>query len=289
MFSKPDKPAVPAVEAQVPSGREPEPSDRDASYGDTPYERGAEPGHRGSPEVLRIFIGWDSRVPLSYTVLAHSLIAYASRPLAITPLVYNTLPVQRTGLTPFTFTRFLVPWLCDYKGYALFMDGDFFCRADVAEVFDYAQCDPVECAVWTVPKKERFEQGAFLLFNCGHPDNRILTPEYVETTKTGLLVLKWTNAIGHLPAEWHHLVLYDKPNPAAKMVHFTAGIPAFPEVHGCEFTPEYTMALRSAVSVGNWNEIMGPSVHVEKVLQFRGLQSETTKPERGNGDEPPSS
>ena len=225
-------------------------------------------------------------------MLAHSLVAYATRPLAITLLVHSTLPIKRTGLTPFTYTRFLVPWLCDYKGYGLFMDSDFFCRADIAEVFDLAEndaefaraegCPPY--AVWTVPKKERFEQGAFLLFDCGHSDSQKLTPEYVETAG-GLLVLKWTDKIGHLPPEWHHLVLYDEPNPAAKMVHFTAGIPAFPETHGCEFTVEYTMALRSAFALGHWSEIMGPSVHVEKVMQFRGLQDETTEPERGNGTE----
>ena len=70
-----------------------------------------------------------------YNVLQFSLYRRSSKPLAISPLVLPTLPMKRQGLTPFTFSRFLVPWLCDYQGWALFLDIDFLALGDVAELF----------------------------------------------------------------------------------------------------------------------------------------------------------
>ena len=38
--------------------------------------------------------------------------------------------------TEFTYTRFLVPYLQDYKGWALFCDNDFLFLDDVKKIFD---------------------------------------------------------------------------------------------------------------------------------------------------------
>lgn len=62
-----------------------------------------------SNQPLRIFIGYDHRQAVAYNVLQFSLYRRSSRPLAISPLVLPTLPMKRQGLTPFTFSRFLVP------------------------------------------------------------------------------------------------------------------------------------------------------------------------------------
>jgi len=67
-----------------------------------------------SNQPLRIFIGYDHRQAVAYNVLQFSLFRRSSRPLSISPLVLPTLPMTRQGLTPFTFSRFLVPWLCDF-------------------------------------------------------------------------------------------------------------------------------------------------------------------------------
>ncbi len=71
---------------------------------------------------FRIFIGLDSRQPLAHTVAYTSLIQNASRPVSVTPLILEQLPIKRRGLTEFTFSRYLVPWLMDYQGVGLFMD-----------------------------------------------------------------------------------------------------------------------------------------------------------------------
>ena len=87
--------------------------------------------------VFRIFIGYDERQAVSYTTLQHSILETASGPVSVTPLILSTLPITRRGLTPFTFSRFLVPWLCNYEGHALFLDADMFLVSDIYEMTQY--------------------------------------------------------------------------------------------------------------------------------------------------------
>jgi lipopolysaccharide biosynthesis glycosyltransferase len=67
-------------------------------------------------------------------VLAHSIYKRASKPVSITPLVLSQLPIKRVGLTEFTYSRYLVPYLCGYEGLAIFMDADMLCLGDVHEL-----------------------------------------------------------------------------------------------------------------------------------------------------------
>jgi len=105
-------------------------------------------------EPLRIFIGYDSKEPVAYHVLANSIMRRASCPVAITPLVQSALRAQGlytrergpTESTEFSMTRFLVPALCGYKGHAVFMDCDMLCQADVAELWDIIEGSRAETA-----------------------------------------------------------------------------------------------------------------------------------------------
>ena len=213
--------------------------------------------------MMRIFIGYDDRQPVAYNVLQFSIISRASQPVTITPLVLGQLPIQRRGLTPFTYSRFLVPWLCGFEGTALFLDVDMLVLSDVAQLFDLAGAS----AVQVVKHKTRFEWPSVMLFNCAHADNRCLTPEYVETANNdALLGMGWTNAIGELPADWNHLVMYDPPK-AAKLVHFTAGIPCFPETKELGYATEWMNELKAAMNARPWSVLMGSSVHAKPVLE----------------------
>src|SRR5438445_11336204 len=87
-------------------------------------------------EVIRVFAGYDSRQPLAYNVLQHSIQRHTKHRVTVEPLMLDRLPMTRRGLTEFTFSRFLVPWLCDYQGRAIFMDSDIVVTGDVAELLD---------------------------------------------------------------------------------------------------------------------------------------------------------
>ncbi len=205
---------------------------------------------------------------IAYNVLCQSIFARSSKPVTISPLVLNTLPISRKGLTEFTYSRFLVPWLCDYEGPAIFMDSDILVLGDIAELFEYY--DETK-AVSVVKMEKRFEWSSVTLFNCGHPANKILTPEYIndaEKCKTPHLI-DWCEEddIGELPATWNHCVFYDDPGPAF-LVHYTAGIPLFPETRGCEYSDEWMDEAQKANSAVSWQELMGNSVHVGRVAEW---------------------
>ena len=178
--------------------------------------------------------------------------------MAITPLFLSQLPITRRGLTDFTYSRYLVPYLCGYEGTALFLDADMIVRCDINEVFDFADHN----AVQIVKKTERFEWPALMLFN--NPLCTELSPQFIE--KYTPQNFDWGD-VGELPGEYHHLVGYDAPDPDAKIVHFTMGIPEFKEVEGCEFFKEWQLEKHLALRSPSWFELMGKSVHAAKVME----------------------
>jgi hypothetical protein len=211
--------------------------------------------------MLRIFIGYDERQAAAYNVCRFSIERRSSVPVAITPLKLDTLPLKREGLTRFTFSRFLVPYLCGYEGWALFMDSDFLVLGDVREFEDLAFMASTAAARVSQNEK-RFEWASLILFNCGHPANRILTPQYVATAND-LHRLSWLkdDRIGDISRCWNHLVGYDQPRPDAKAVHFTQGLPIFPETEGSEYAEQWRAEHKAMNSTKPWQETMGNSVH----------------------------
>jgi lipopolysaccharide biosynthesis glycosyltransferase len=206
---------------------------------------------------IPIFIGFDPRERAATNVLIDSLYRHSSLPLAISPIVTPQLaevfqrerdPKQSTA---FSFTRFLVPWLMGYQGWAIFMDCDMLCRGDISELWAlredrYAvlcvQHDhrPNESAKFlgevqsAYPKKN---WSSLMLLNCARCT--ALTPDYVNTA-SGLQLhrfdwLDGDHQIGALPDRWNHLVdVQPAPRqPAAEggptLLHWTLGGPWFRE------------------------------------------------------------
>lgn len=213
---------------------------------------------------MRVFIGFDPRQPIAVQVLAHSIWERASGPVSITRLQLNQLPMKRTGLTQFSFSRYIVPHLCNYEGTALFMDADMLCLDDVYKL--RAICDPQEASVCVVKNPAlAFEWTSLMYFNNALCKN--LTLKLVEEGNPQKLL--WAHKVGDIPAEWNHLVWYDKPRKDAKNVHFTQGIPCFPEVEDSEYAKEWSAELTKSLSTVTWDEIMGNSVHAQAVRDRR--------------------
>jgi hypothetical protein len=211
--------------------------------------------------VFKIFIGYDERQAVSYTTLQHSILETASSPISVTPLILSTLPITRRGLTPFTFSRFLVPWLCNYQGHALFLDADMFLVSDICEIAQYFNN---EHAISVVRSVAQFEQSSVMLFNNAHPKNRALTPDFIQNTEENLHGLCWLedHEIGEMDGKWNQLVGYQECQGVTGNLHFTMGVPAFPETSTSEFGQIWTDCAKRAIGVAkSWGEIMGPSVH----------------------------
>lgn len=198
-------------------------------------------------EILRLFVGFDSREAAAYHVFCQSVLEKASVPVAFCPLHGGLKLVgQRDGTNAFTFSRYLIPYLCDYRGWALFCDGDMTCVRDIAELWKLR--DSFNKAVMVVqhdyttkhPRKyigsklendnidyPRKNWSSVVLWNCEHFGNRILTPHFVREAPGAFLHrFEWLQdeQIGALPSDWNHLVDEYPPGPAA-IYHHTLGVP----------------------------------------------------------------
>ena len=79
-------------------------------------------------KLLNIFVGFDQKEAIAYHTFVQSIIEKSSIPLSITPLAENNLDhyaeKHTDGTNRFTYSRFLVPYLMNFKGWAIFADGD---------------------------------------------------------------------------------------------------------------------------------------------------------------------
>jgi lipopolysaccharide biosynthesis glycosyltransferase len=232
--------------------------------------------------VHKVYIGADPRQVVSLTVLAHSIQQNASEPVEVIPLVLENLPIKRQGLTPFTYSRFLVPHLCGFDGWGLFLDADMLCLGDITDVFRLGK---TYNAVHVMQEQPAFEWASMILFNCGHPANKILTPEHIENPETrNLHKIGWvpSREVGTLPLEWNVCVPYSfegmhaqgsamkAPPKNPKLVHFTQGVPHWWETADQPYADLWRQYRDEAAAAGGdvtatvtWFELMGRSVHAD--------------------------
>ena len=223
-------------------------------------------------EFPNIYIGYDPKEYSAYHVLVESILDHCSIPVNIIPIKENHMRAinfyrrhytisngqkqdaldGRPFSTAFSFSRFLVPFLSRHCGYSIFMDCDMLVRADIAEIFDYANTSDFSInatrkAIYCVhhtynppngtkmdnQKQEQYSRknwSSFVLWDCSHPQHQMLTLDDVNT-KTGwwLHNFQWLKdeQIGMLPQEWNWLDGHSPDDMEAKNVHFTRGGPWF--------------------------------------------------------------
>lgn len=152
-----------------------------------------------------------------------------------------------------------MPYLCDYRGIALFLDADMLVTSDVAELFDLKD----DTAVQVVKNKQRFEWPSLMLFD--NAQCRHLTPEYIDSPQSSPQSLKWAPSVGDLPPEWNFCVGYDNhPSMTPSLIHYTKGIPIWPETKSCDYAGLWWEQFRMANSTVSYAELMGGSIHAAK-------------------------
>lgn len=213
---------------------------------------------------MKIFVGWDSREDIAYQVCKHSILSRSSKPVEVIPLKQHELrekelytrDLDPLSSTEFTFTRFLVPHLTNYEGWAVFVDCDFLFLDDISKLFDLTK-DNDHLAVMVVkhnyiPKTTlkmdgkiqqaypRKNWSSMILWNCAHPSNKALTTDLVNT-ETGAYLhrFQWLkdNEIGSVNKEWNFLVnWYNEPKDGKpKALHYTEGGPWFENYMKCQY------------------------------------------------------
>lgn len=220
-------------------------------------------------DPIRIFVGYDAREAVAYHVCCQSIITRASRPLAIYPLALHLFDREyrekhTDGTNAFIYSRFLIPWLCHWQGHAIFLDGDMIVRDDIAELWNMRRGDKgVQCVQHDYKTKypvkylgnanrdyPRKNWSSVMIFNCGFYPNRVLTPEFVESKDGAYLHrMGWLtdDQIDPLPPIWNHLTMEFDRNDMAQLLHYTIGIPAFPEYAEQEGADEWRAELAAAL------------------------------------------
>ena len=196
----------------------------------------------------QIYIGYEEREHKAYEVCESSIKRRSN--IDIVKLRSQDIPEYNRDWgepqsTDFTFTRFWVPYLSDYKGWSFFVDCDFVFLADPLEILE--NVDPSK-AVYVVkhpgyiPNSQikmdgiaqhrayRKNWASFTLFNNEHPKNSTLTPHYLNNYRPGIDFhqFRWLDDedIGSLPLEWNCMDdYYHLESP--KAIHYTDGGPWF--------------------------------------------------------------
>lgn len=201
--------------------------------------------------MLTVYVGHDSREQTAFDVCVSSIkkrsqckvVKLSSQDIP----EYNRIREQHQS-TDFTYTRFFVPYLNKFQGYALFVDCDFVFLDDPQKILyenstlywnPVSVCKHPQYIPKTEIKMDGIQQHAMpkknwaslMLFSCEHPANQILQPDYINRVMPGkkLHQFEWLsdqNHIGSIPLDWNCLdEYYHLSNP--KAIHFTDGGPWF--------------------------------------------------------------
>tara|TARA_A100000164_G_C21874721_1_gene756996 strand:- start:194 stop:883 length:690 start_codon:yes stop_codon:yes gene_type:complete len=220
-------------------------------------------------KTLRIFIGYDPKEAVAFHVLCHSLLERSSKPISITPINLKNLkglysrPHDQRQSNEFSFSRFLVPYLCDFKGIGVYMDCDMLALGDISAILDEIDDNHAVSVVkhdyeskvkvkylgnkqYSYPRKN---WSSFIVWNCNHPSNRAVDPKFIgdadAATLHRFLWLK-DEEIGGLSLNWNWLVgEYDKPSDDINVLHWTLGGPYFKEYLNTDFSDEWTREFKS--------------------------------------------
>ena len=228
---------------------------------------------------MKVFVGWDSREDIAYQVCKHSILS--KQPNAeVIPLKQNELreqglywrDVDKLASTEFTFTRFLIPELAHYQGWALFCDCDILFLRPIDELFALTDDKfAVMCVQHDYQPKNKSKMdgkiqsiyprknwSSLVLWNCGHPSNKKITSELIndpETTGKYLHRFSWLDdkEIGSINHEWNWLVgWYEEPKDGKpKAIHYTEGGPWFAEYRFCEFHEVWKKHLYEMMQIHN--------------------------------------
>jgi lipopolysaccharide biosynthesis glycosyltransferase len=218
----------------------------------------------------KVFVGYDTREDIAYQVCEHSIKRFDSN-VVVTPLIQNELRQQKVywreidklASTEFTFTRFLIPHLMNYKGWALFVDSDIIFLEDVNNLFaladdkyavmcvqhDYTPKPGIKMDGQVQTVYPRKNWSSVVLWNCGHPSNEKVTVDSVNNPNfDGAYFHRFSwlkdEEIGSLPVDWNWLVgWYDENDGTPRALHYTEGGPWFKNYRHCEFHGEWKKCL----------------------------------------------
>ena len=207
---------------------------------------------------INVFIGYDSEETIAFHTCAQSIIEHSNNPIKIIPLKLSHFKKfykrkkRKVDSTEFSISRFLVPYLSEFKGYSLYMDCDIIVNSNLNSLIKIIERTKKKTALWCVKhnykpsSKKKFlnktqhaynkkNWSSFMIFNNSMCKN--LTPKFIENANGfDLHQFKWlgNKKITQLPSEWNTLVGEQKIPKKIKGIHYTLGGPYFKKFANCE-------------------------------------------------------
>jgi hypothetical protein len=221
--------------------------------------------------MINIFIGYDSKEKIAYHVLSESILRNSTKPVSIIPIylpnIKDDFLRERNSLssTEFSFSRFIIPHLMNYQGWALFMDCDMLMKADVEELWrlrddkyavqvskhDYVPRTETKFLGHIQTAYPKKNWSSFMLMNCKKCTR--LTPDYVnKASGLELHQFKWLEneeLIGSLPLEWNWLVGEYPYKEEVKNIHYTEGGPYFENYSDCDYSSDWYNVYNNMVKI----------------------------------------
>ena len=214
--------------------------------------------------MIPIYVGIDPRETVAPFVFQHSVVTRTKAKCAFTYLSGE----REDASNSFGKARFRVPEMQGYRGWAIWADGDMLCRADIEELWDlrkpgydvmvvkhdYRTKHPVKYLGQRNEDYPNKNWSSVMLIDCGNPVWR--RPEYKAMLNgpAGMLhrfTFLEDERIGQLPDAWNWLVSEYPYEAAAKLVHFTIGIPPF--YPSCDYSAEWFNEMRAMNHHEHWD------------------------------------
>jgi len=221
------------------------------------------------PERVNIVVGFDQREAIAYHVFCQSVIDRSSLPVQFLPLsprgISDYVETHQDGSNVFIYRRFLTPYLMDYQGWALFADGDMICNSDIANLWRMRDASKAVMVAkhdyktkaatkYLGNKNEDYPRknwSSVILWNCGHPANRVLTPKFVQS-QTGAFLHRFhwlkDEDIGEIPKEWNWLAVEYESKEGVDLIHYTLGTPCFKAYRDCDMAARWHEAFEQTIS-----------------------------------------
>ena len=220
-------------------------------------------------EIADIVVGFDQREAVAYHTFTQSVIEKSSIPIRFLPLNNDSLKdyteVHKDGSNNFIYTRFLVPYLFNFKGWAIYADGDMVCLKDIKELWELRDDNfavqvikhnyktKIKNKYWGNKNEDypRKNWSSLVLWNCSHPSHRILTPDFIQHQNGAFLHrFSWINdeQIGEIETEWNWLAMEYEEKRNINLIHYTIGTPCFKEYQSTSLSSYWKKYFMNSLS-----------------------------------------
>ena len=201
-------------------------------------------------EIADIVVGFDQKESVAYHTFTQSVIDKSSMPVRFMPLSVGSLTnykeVHKDGSNDFIYSRFLVPYLMKFKGWAIYADGDMVCLKDIKKLWDlrddkfavqvvkHDYKTKIKNKYWGNKNEDypRKNWSSLILWNCEHPSHKVLSPEFIQEQPGSFLHrFSWIldEEIGEIEKEWNWLAMEYEEKNDINLIHYTIGTPCFEE------------------------------------------------------------